>query len=81
MIGPRGLTRGQKPYERPADAKEIIGSRSHFEILQYGSGWAIVVHRRGQFPETIECNSPGEVNRVRAKLSDEGLIGICEVGR
>jgi hypothetical protein len=81
MSGPRGLNRSPKPFERPADAKEIIGKKSYFSVQAWGNGWAINIHRRGQFVETVMCASPGEVNRIRAKLSDEGLIGINEVGR
>lgn len=74
--GPRDLSRGRKPFERPADPKEVIGGKSYYEILVWGQGWAVIVHRRGQFPETICCSTLGEVNRVRSRLSDEGLIGI-----
>lgn len=81
MSGLRGFNRSPKPYERPADTKEIVGSKSYYEIQQYGQGWAIIVHRRGNFPETIHCASPGELNRRRQQLSDAGLIGINEVGR
>lgn len=77
MNGPRDLRRGpRKPYEKPATTTEIVGTKSYYEIQLSGSGWAVIVHRRGQFPETILCATLGEVNRLRSRLSDDGLIGI-----
>lgn len=51
----------------------------HFIIERWGNGWAINVHRVGCPLETILAKSPGEVNRLRQKLTDEGLCGY--VGR
>lgn len=77
MSGPRDLRRGRyKPHEAPADPKEIIGNKSYYEILTYGRGWAIIIHRRGQFPETICCETEGEVRRACRSLSDDGLVGL-----
>lgn len=75
MSGPRTLARGNKPYERPADPAEIIGGKSHFIVEQWGRGFAITVKRRGQPVETIMCDTAGQVNQHRQKLSGEGLIG------
>ncbi|MGB3831201.1 MAG: hypothetical protein WA975_04975 [Mesorhizobium sp.] len=75
MSGPRDLRRGSKPYERPADPAEVIGAKSHFIVERWGNGFAISVKRRGQPLETILCETPGQVNQHRQKLSAEGLIG------
>jgi len=74
-MGPRDLRRGAKPYERPADPREIIGRKSHFTVERFGNGWAINVRRVGCPLETIICKSPGELNQHRMKLSADGLIG------
>ncbi|RWA76662.1 MAG: hypothetical protein EOQ28_02970 [Mesorhizobium sp.] len=76
MAGPRDLRRGAKPFERPADPTEIIGGKSHF-IVQPFRGFVLSVHRRGQVAETILCRTEGELNRIRRRLSDEGLIGYA----
>ena len=73
MTGPRGLSRGRKPFERQADAKEVIGAKSHYIVERWGVGWAINVHRRGEPVQTILCKTQGELNRERQKLA--GLIG------
>jgi hypothetical protein len=74
MTGPRTFARGAKPYERPCDSSDVIGQKSHFIIEQW---WATNVHRRGHPVETILCDTPGQVNQHRQKLSAEGLIGHC----
>lgn len=73
---PRDLSRGRKPFERPADPKEIVGGKSHFTVERWGNGWAINVHRVGCPLETIMCETPGQVNQHRQKLSADGLIGL-----
>lgn len=52
----------------------------HFTIERWGNGWAINVHRIGKPLQTILCQSPGEVNRLRLELSDEGLCGYIGKG-
>lgn len=76
MTRPRDLSRCAKPYERPADPAEIIGRKSYFIFEPWGRGFALNIHRRGHPVETILCETEGELNRLRRRLSDEGLIGI-----
>lgn len=71
MGGPRGLSRGAKPWERPASRAEIVGGKSFYAI----DGLAISIHRRGEAVEVIRCQSAGELNRHRLQLSEAGLIG------
>lgn len=52
----------------------------HFTIERWGVGWAINVHRTGKRVETILAASPGEVNQLRMRLSDEGLCGFIGKG-
>lgn len=74
MSGPRDLRRGAKPWEK-ADPVSAIGSKSYFFCEPF-SGYAITVRRRGEPPETIYCQTEGEMNRHRQRLSGEGLIGV-----
>ncbi|WP_206456249.1 hypothetical protein [Aurantimonas marina] len=78
MSGPRDLRRGRKPFERPADMKEIVGARSHYIITASAAGWTITVNRRGQLPATQHCATEGEMRRATRQLSDDGLIGVNE---
>lgn len=80
-IRPNDLSRGRKPFERPADPKEIVGSKSFFTFQRWGKGYALNVHRAGCPVETIMVETEGDLNRTRSRLSDEGLIGVNEVGR
>ena len=65
-----------KYWEPPADFGKVVGQKSHFTIERWGVGYAINVHRRGKPAETILAKTAGEANRVRMKLSGEGLIGF-----
>lgn len=76
MTGPRGLSRGRKPYEPPANPTEVVGSKSFYTFEPFGRGFAINIHRRGCAVETVLAQTEGELNRERRRLSDEGLIGI-----
>jgi len=64
-------------YNHAITPQEIIGQKSHFIIERWGNGWAINVKRRGQPLQTILCDTPGELNRERQKISDAGLIGYA----
>ncbi len=81
MIGPRGLNRSPKAYERPADPAEIVAGKSFFTFQRWGSGFALNIHRRGAQVETVLVHSEAELNRKRRELSDNGLVGINEVDR
>ena len=76
MSGPRDFRRGAKPYEKPADPKEVIGSKSYFTFEPFGRGFALNIHRRGCAVETVIVETEGELNRRRRQLSDDGLIGV-----
>jgi hypothetical protein len=76
MTGPRGLSRGRKPYEPPASATEVVGSKSFYTFERFGRGYALNIHRRGQPAQTVLVETEGELNRERRRLSDEGLVGI-----
>lgn len=62
-------------YNKAITPAEIIGQKSHFTVERWGKGWAINIKRRGQPLETILCETQGELNRARQRLSDDGLIG------
>ncbi|RWC93613.1 MAG: hypothetical protein EOS32_21070, partial [Mesorhizobium sp.] len=70
MSGPRDLRRGTKPFERPADAAEIINGKSYFTYRPWGRGFALSVHRRGLPVETIPLDTEAALNRRRRELSD-----------
>lgn len=76
MSGPRDMRRAGKPYEPPADIEVIAGRRSHYIIDRWGTGWAVTIKRFGKPVETIVCQTPGQVNRERARLASEGLLGF-----
>lgn len=60
----------------PDNIEDTVGRRSHFSISRMGKGWCITVHRRGR-PDTVTlCATEGEANRLRQRLSSEGLIGL-----
>ncbi len=61
--------------ERFPDEHPAVAGRSHFVIERWGTGWAVTIRRRGRQPETILAATPGEVNRIRRELSENGLIG------
>lgn len=52
----------------------------HFVIERWGTGWAVNIHRVGCPVETILAKSPGEVNRIRQRLTDEGMCGYVTGG-
>ncbi|MCT8992050.1 hypothetical protein NYR54_17450 [Chelativorans sp. SCAU2101] len=54
--------------------------QGHFVVERWGRGTAITIHRVGCAVETILCESPGEANRIRQSLSDEGLCGYVAGG-
>ena len=67
-----------KMWEPPADRSKTIGAKSHFVISPWGNGYAVTIRRRGHPLETILVDTAGEANRIRLKLSGEGLIGFME---
>lgn len=73
---PFDLSRGRKPFEPKADPCEVIGDKSYFTFQELKWGYALDVHRRGFPVETIFCETEGELNRARRRLSDQGFIGI-----
>lgn len=75
MNGPRDLRRGGKLFEPRAGRDEVVGSKSHFRVYSRDGGFLVVIQRRGHPEETEFCHSEGEMNRLRRKLSDDGLIG------
>ena len=52
----------------------------HFTVERWGRGWAVNIHRIGKPVETVLAQSPGEVNRLRLQLSDDGLTGYVGKG-
>lgn len=81
MSGPRDFRRGAKPFERPADLREVVGAKSHFTWETKNGRWIISIHRRGCAEETVICDTPGQFNQMRMRLSDAGLIGVSKEGR
>lgn len=80
-MSPRGFSRGRKPFEQPADTKEIVGAKSHYIVTRTAAGWIITINRRGQLTSTKLCATEGEMRRLTRQLSDDGLIGRNEASR
>lgn len=64
----------------PDTAAQLTLARSWYRVRRDGDGWIIEEHRVGEHAEVREhhCASHGEVNRIRNRLTDEGLIGYGE---
>lgn len=69
-----------KPSFDDIDAWLAAKRDGYFTVERWGVGWAITAHRPLSAPETILARSPGEANRVRQRLTDEGLCGLIGKG-
>lgn len=66
-------------FERPVTYQEAVGRKSHFVVVPaHPAGFAVIIRRNGRKEEVIHCETAGEVNRQRLRLSSEGLIGYLE---
>lgn len=60
--------KARRAFQGPQD-------RDHFIIEQIGNAIVFRIFPLKGLPETVEVKTPGEANRLRLKLSDQGYLG------
>lgn len=61
---------------RNIDDLLLIKPKGVFEIQTVGGQTTITIYRPGKPEEYIICLSPGDANRRRQELTDQGLTGL-----
>ena len=61
---------------RVPDHVAAIHGRSNFVVTVVDGGWKVTIRPRRRPDEIVMCTSPGEMNRLRQKLTDEGFVGL-----
>ena len=72
---------GARKRNHVPDSVSAVHGRSHYVVTPWGVGWGVTIRRRGKPEETVLCRTLGEVNVLRQKLTDAGLVGLVVDGR
>jgi len=69
-------------WPEPSNVEELLARKpgGHYRIETRNGRILLTAYRPGEFPESVECVSPGHANRIRMALSDEGLCGYVSGG-